>query len=114
MPRFVCVFDDAPTMIAIRGRLRAQHHAFLRAHADKITRAGALCPSSSSPPTGALWLLDVATRDEAVALIELDPYFHPEHRRYRLFEWKWALDYPLASTRFASADVPGSRAGTAR
>jgi uncharacterized protein YciI len=82
-------------MLAIRERLRASHHGFLRAHAGTIRRAGALCSAADAPPSGALWLLDVSSREQAISLIERDPYFHPQYRKYRLFEWKWALDYPV-------------------
>lgn len=95
MARWVCVFDDSPEMLAIRSERRAQHHDFLRRHASRIRQAGALLPQPDAPPSGALWLLDVETRDAAVALIEQDPYFDPKYRQYRLFEWKWALDYPI-------------------
>ena len=92
MMRWVCIFDDAPEMLAVRSERSASHHDFLSRNADKILRAGALCPNGG-PPIGGLWLLNVASRDEAVRLIESDPYYQPEHRSYRLFEWKWALSY---------------------
>jgi len=95
MARWICVFDDSPEMLAIREERRALHHQFLRRHAARIRRAGALVRPSESSPSGALWLLDIENRDEAVVLIEQDPYFDPRYRRYHLFEWRWALDYPI-------------------
>ena len=95
MARWVCVFEDGPEMLSIRQQRRALHHEFLRRNAARIRRAGALCPRPDSPPTGALWLLDVESWAEAVALIEQDPYFDRRYRRYELYEWKWALDYPI-------------------
>lgn len=95
MARWVCVFQDDPEILLIREQRRAQHHEFLRRNASRIRLAGALCPQPDSPPTGALWLLDVKDRDEAVALIEQDPYFDSRYRQYQLYEWKWALDYPI-------------------
>jgi uncharacterized protein YciI len=95
MKRWVCIFDDTPQMLAIRSDRRASHHAFLTENADKILRAGSLCPNGDDPPIGGLWILNVAGRDEAAALIERDPYYVPQHRTYRLFEWKWALNYPV-------------------
>ncbi len=93
MGRWVCLFDDAPEMLEVRAARRISHHTFLSKNADKILQAGALCPVSNDPPTGALWVLDVSSREEAVGLIESDPYYQPQHRSYRLFEWKWALNY---------------------
>ena len=40
-------------------------------------------------------MLEVASRDEAVALIENDPYYQPEHRKYRVLAWGKALDGPV-------------------
>jgi uncharacterized protein YciI len=94
MARWICIFDDSPEMLAVRQQRRTAHHEFLRRNAPRIVRAGALCPPGEAP-TGALWLIDVETRDAAVALVEQDPYFDARYRTYRLFEWKWALDYPL-------------------
>lgn len=94
MARWVCLFDDTPEMLAVRAERRTSHHAFLAENAGRILRAGALCPDGDGPPTGGLWVLNVASREEAVGLIERDPYFLPQLRSYRLFEWKWALDYP--------------------
>jgi uncharacterized protein YciI len=95
MARWVCIFDDASAMLAVRAERRASHHNYLSQNAEKILRAGALCQDGGGPPTGSLWLLNVASREEAVRLIELDPYFEPQHRSYRLFEWKWALSYSV-------------------
>jgi uncharacterized protein len=92
MARWVCIFDDAPEMLAVREARRVSHHTYLSQNADKIVRAGALC-SDGGAPTGALWVLDVAGREEAVRLIERDPYFESQHRSFCLFEWKWALNY---------------------
>jgi uncharacterized protein YciI len=91
MAQWICIFDDSPGMLAIRTERRARHHAFLSENAATILNAGALCPGETEPPTGALWVLDVEHREDAVRLIERDPYYEPQHRRYRLFRWKPAL-----------------------
>lgn len=93
MARWVCIFDDAPEMLHIREMQRPRHLAFLRDNAKRIQRAGALC--ADEHPSGGLWVLDVADRGQAIALIETDPYFDPRYRKYRLFEWRWALNYPI-------------------
>jgi uncharacterized protein YciI len=96
MARWVCVFDDTPEMLAIRAERRSGHLRFLKQNADQILRAGPLSLNEDAPPAGGLWVLNVASRNEAVLLIEQDPYYQPQYRTYRLFEWKWALDYPDA------------------
>lgn len=95
MARWVCIFEDSPEMLRIREKRRALHHDFLRRNASRIQRAGALCPRPDAAPTGALWVLDVESWSEAVELIEQDPYFDRRYRQYVLYEWKWALDYPI-------------------
>jgi hypothetical protein len=43
---------------------------------------------------GGLWVLEVESRDEAVALCEQDPYFRLGLRRgYRLYTWGTAPVY---------------------
>ncbi|MBL0403446.1 hypothetical protein JKG68_05660 [Microvirga aerilata] len=41
---------------------------------------------------GALWVLETESREEAVRLIEEDPYFQTGFRRYRLFVWGKAFE----------------------
>jgi uncharacterized protein len=94
MIRWVCIFDDAPEMRAIRSTGQVSHQTYLAQNADKILRAGTLTPHHGGSPTGALWILNVASREHAVSLIENDPCFEPLHRSYRLYEWIWPLKYP--------------------
>ncbi len=36
---------------------------------------------------GCLWVLEVPTKERAIALIENDPYFVPSCRNYQLLVW---------------------------
>ena len=82
-------------MLAVRQQREPAHLAFLEAHKDKILIAGGLRPAPGEKFVGGLWVLEVAGRDEAVALIEADPYYQPEHRKYRVLAWGKALDGPV-------------------
>ncbi len=71
-------------MLAVRQQREPAHLAYLEAHKHKILIAGGLRPAPGETFVGGLWVLEVASRDEALALIENDPYYQPEHRKYRV------------------------------
>jgi hypothetical protein len=93
--RWVVIFEDTEGMLGVRQQREPAHLAFLEAHKDKILIAGGLRPAPGEKFVGGLWVLEVAGRDEAVALIESDPYYQPEHRKYRVLAWGKALDGPV-------------------
>ena len=95
MARWVVIFEDADGMLAVRQQREPAHLAYLEAHKHKILIAGGLRPTPGERFVGGLWVLEVASRDEAVALIENDPYYQPEHRKYRVLAWGKALDGPV-------------------
>ncbi|MCA0401189.1 MAG: YciI family protein [Proteobacteria bacterium] len=90
--RMVAIFEDEPAMLAVRAEKSAAHLAYLDLHRDRILIGGGLRPAPGEAFCGGLWVLEVATREEAVALIEDDPYFDPAIRRYRLFVWGKAFE----------------------
>ena len=69
--------------------------SLIAANKGKILIAGGLRPAPGETFIGGLWVLEIANRDEAVALIENDPYYQPEHRKYRVLAWGKALDGPV-------------------
>lgn len=92
MARWIVIFDDAEGMLEVRKRHGAEHLAYLEANKDKILIGGGLRPAPGEPFVGGLWVLEVANRDEAVQLVEKDPYFRPEFRKYRVLTWGKALE----------------------
>jgi len=69
------VSDDAPDSAAIR-RNRAvmdAHWAYEQSIKGKILAAGSLRTDDGVTPIGSLLLLDVATREEAMAIVNADP-----------------------------------------
>jgi hypothetical protein len=89
--RFVAFFEDTPAVTAVRAQLRPAHIEFLRAHTDEILIAGGLREEPDAAFVGALWVMEVASRERAVTLIEADPFFRATRRPYRLLLWNKAL-----------------------
>ncbi|MBE0588972.1 MAG: hypothetical protein CVU36_18920 [Betaproteobacteria bacterium HGW-Betaproteobacteria-9] len=87
MARWVVFFDDEPGMLDIRREREPLHLAYLERHAEEIRMAGGLREAPGDAFVGGLWVLEVASREGAVALIENDPYYVPSLRRYRLLTW---------------------------
>lgn len=92
MARWVVIFEDSAGMLDVRQRHGAEHLAYLDANKDKILIGGGLRPTPGEPFVGGLWVLDVADRQEAIRLIENDPYYRPEFRKYRVLAWGNAFD----------------------
>jgi uncharacterized protein YciI len=92
MARWIVVFDDKPEMLDVRKEFGQQHLAYLDAHKDQIQIGGGLRPNPGEDFVGGLWILEVNTREEAISLIENDPYYRTEFRSYRLFTWGKAFE----------------------
>lgn len=96
MPRWVVIFEDHPREIGdpIRKHQHQAHFDYLAAHSDRILIGGGLRPDQDQWYCGGLWVIEVETRDEAVVLIENDPYFTLGLRKsYRLMIWGKAPNY---------------------
>ncbi len=91
MAYWICWFDDDEEMLDVRAERRPKHHAFLREHGDHVLLAGALFAEGDQVPSGALWVVSANSAEEVVAMIEQDPYFEPSIRKFKIFEWKFAL-----------------------
>ncbi len=96
--RWVAIFDDNEGLESIRREHSAAHFDYLAANRDKIVIAGGLRLAPSEWYCGGLWVLQVDSRDEAVSLIEQDPYFRLGLRQgYRLLAWGKAPCYGMVS-----------------
>jgi len=92
--RYVAIFDDNSDREWIRKQHAQQHFDYLGARRDKIRLAGGLRESPDAWYCGGLWILETASREEAVRLIEGDPYFTLGLRKgYRLLVWGKAPCY---------------------
>lgn len=90
--RWIAIFSDTADMLAIRAERGEQHLAYLRAHADEILIGGGCREAPGAPFVGGLWVMEVASRERAVQLIEQDPYWVPPYRSVRLLTWGKALE----------------------
>lgn len=78
-------------MLAVRGSTEPAHLAYLEQHRDEIRMAGGLRNQHGGPYVGGLWVFEVKSRQRAVELIEGDPYYLAQPRKYRLLAWGKAL-----------------------
>ncbi|HXI35470.1 MAG TPA: YciI family protein [Burkholderiales bacterium] len=72
---YAIVCFDRPDSAALRDAHRAAHQKFLDENSKKILYGGPLKSTPEGPSTGALLMVDCATRDEAQALIAADPFY---------------------------------------
>lgn len=79
-------------MLGVRREREPLHLAYLERHASEILIAGGLREAPDTAFVGGLWVLEVASRERAVELVENDPYYVPTMRRYRLLTWGKAFD----------------------
>jgi uncharacterized protein YciI len=92
--RWVAIFDDQEAREPIRKEHSTAHFDYLAAHREQIVLAGGLRPAPGEWYCGGLWVMEVDSRDEAVGLIEGDPYFRLGLRKgYRLLVWGKAPCY---------------------
>jgi uncharacterized protein len=89
--RFVVIFEDVPAMADVRRSLQPRHLAYLRENAGEIAIGGGLRDAPDGPYLGALWVLEVASRERAVEVIEADPYYQALARPYQLYNWGKAI-----------------------
>ena len=80
-------------MLEIRANraLRDAHVAYARGHPELLI-GGGLRPAPGADFCGALWIVEAESRAEVVTLIEADPFYRPEHRRYEIFVWGKILE----------------------
>ncbi len=92
MTRWVAIFDDLPGMADVRRDGDDRHFQYLERHRDRIPIAGGLREIPGGAFVGGLWVLETENREEAVRLIENDPYFRSGQRNYRLLVWGKAFE----------------------
>ncbi|MCA3228370.1 MAG: hypothetical protein ING40_04960 [Burkholderiales bacterium] len=91
--RFVVIFEEGTEMVPVREANEPAHLSFLDMHKDEIKMAGGLRNEHGGPYVGGLWVFEVKSRERAVELIETDPYFKANPRKYRLLAWGKALPH---------------------
>jgi uncharacterized protein YciI len=71
---YTIVCFDRPDSASLRDAHRAAHQEFLKANTEKIIFGGPLKNSLDGASTGALIVVNCATRKQAEAFIGADPY----------------------------------------
>ncbi|MBL6432328.1 MAG: YciI family protein [Alphaproteobacteria bacterium] len=93
---YALICTDKPGALDVRKANREDHLAFLAAMGDKLKAAGPFLDDDGGM-TGSLVVIEAASRDEALAVSQEDPY-----ARAGLFEsveirpWNWVLKNPEA------------------
>jgi uncharacterized protein YciI len=72
---YAIVCFDRPDSASLRDAHRAAHQKFLSENANRIVFGGPLKNTPEGASTGALIVVDCATREEAEALIGADPFY---------------------------------------
>jgi len=71
---YALICFDCPDSTALRDQHRAAHMEFLKQHSEKIVFGGPLKNTPDGASTGALIVVDCATRKEAEDFIADDPF----------------------------------------
>ena len=71
---YAIICFDRPDSARLRDTHRAAHVQFLNANAARIVFGGPLKGTADGPSTGALIVVNCATREEAETLIGADPF----------------------------------------
>jgi len=87
MARWMVFFEDSEEMAQVRAENSEAHLAYLDKNRDRILIAGGLRPQPNGHYVGALWIIEAPSKAEVIDLIEADPYYRYQYRRYRLFAW---------------------------
>ncbi|GAA6162707.1 hypothetical protein NBRC116590_04110 [Pelagimonas sp. KU-00592-HH] len=93
--RWIVLFEDTKEMLAHRKRHGAAHLAYLDLYSDRILVGGGLRTDPDAPFCGGLWVVEATERGDVEDLVRHDPYFHPDHRSYRIMAWGKAIDRPV-------------------
>jgi uncharacterized protein YciI len=72
---YAIVCFDRPDSAALRDAHRAAHQDFLKKNSARLVFGGPLKSNPDGPSTGALIVVNCATREEAEALIAADPFY---------------------------------------
>jgi uncharacterized protein len=72
---YAIVCYDRPDSASLRDAHRAAHMEYLKTNSAKVVFGGPLKNTPEGPSTGALIVVNCATRQEAEALIGADPFY---------------------------------------
>ena len=89
---FIVRFLDHPDRLEIRKKFLAEHFEWLDAHRDTVLVAGSARPDAETPPVGAYWIAEAASKEELESLLLTDPFWREGLRQsYEIFLWSKAF-----------------------
>lgn len=72
--RYTAMFFDTITPTNLDPELTTAHFDYLALNADRITMAGGLRPPKGGNFCGSLWVIEAENAEQAIQLVENDPY----------------------------------------
>ncbi|MEI6799632.1 MAG: YciI family protein [Pseudomonadota bacterium] len=95
---FMITLVDNPGVMEKKLQIRPLHIEYVMNHAHLILASGGCFPDDSDIADGALFIVDLATRADAVDYIENDPFFRNGiFSTYTIRRWKkFIFDYKRA------------------
>jgi len=89
---FIVRFLDHPDRLEIRKKFLADHFQWLDDHKSTVLVAGSARPDAETPPVGAYWIAEAASREELESLLLTDPFWREGLRQsYEIFLWSKAF-----------------------
>ena len=89
---FIVRFLDHPDRLETRKKFLAEHFEWLDAHQSTVLVAGSARPDSETPPVGAYWIAEAASKEELESLLLTDPFWREGLRQsYEIFLWSKAF-----------------------
>lgn len=89
---FAIIFTDKPSHGPLRTRHLQAHLAWVLANKDTILVAGSLRRDLPDVPLGALWIVEAASKESVLQLIETDPFYASGLRQsIEVLHWSEAL-----------------------
>lgn len=97
---YVISFTDAPNTREKKVLIRPTHVEYVASNAHRIIASGGFFPEDDDFPNGGLIILDVASRADAVAYIENDPFYvNGVFSEYTIRRWrKFIFDHQRVPT----------------
>ena len=92
MSRWVVLFEDTAQMIEHRKKQGTKHAQYALENKGEILIGGGFRETPDGQFVGGMWVMEVSSRERAVELIENDPYYHADYRKYKLYTWGKILE----------------------
>ena len=92
MPYLIETFDK-PNHQSVRQQHRSKHLEFLEQNRSLLLACGAKLDDSGKDLGGGIYIVDVDTREEALQLIESDPFFKDADLFERVVITRWRKAY---------------------